>query len=116
MTDITFQELIKRTRETIKKFQEVEQRQWNAEGCMIELSKQVGELAKNIMMIEKYYLSTRDQEQEYNKASKEEIANELADILFIIIRLADHYNIDLEKAHLKELDLAWDYFKKKGLL
>ena len=106
MTNLTFKELIKKTLEVVKKFEGVEQRRWGIEGSMIELSKQVGELAKNVMVLEKYYLSKRQQEPKYKDASKEEIANELSDILFIIIRIADLYRIDLEKAHLKELKLA----------
>ena len=30
-----------------------------------------------------------------------EIADELADILYCIIRVADHYHVDLEHAHLQ---------------
>ena len=99
---LTFQEIVKKTLEVVKKFEEVKQRKWGIEGNMIELSKQVGELAKNVMMLENYYLANRWQEPKYKDASKEEIANELTDILFIIIRIADLYGIDLEKTHLKE--------------
>ncbi|MBU4283649.1 MAG: hypothetical protein KJ968_00950 [Nanoarchaeota archaeon] len=110
---LTFQEVVKKTLQIVKKFEEVEQRKWGIEGNMIELSKQVGELAKNVMMLEKYYLAKRWQEPQYKDASKEEIANELSDILFIIIRIADLYKIDLEKAHLKELELASKSLEKK---
>jgi len=110
---LTFQEIVKKTLEVVKKFEKVEQRKWGIEGNMIELSKQVGELAKNVMMLEKYYLAKRWQESKYKDASKEEIANELADILLIIIRIADLYGIDLEKAHLKELELALKSLEKK---
>jgi NTP pyrophosphatase (non-canonical NTP hydrolase) len=33
-----------------------------------------------------------------NKAKKEEIEDELADVLFFIVRFAQRYNIDLAKA------------------
>lgn len=113
MANLTFQEVIKKTLEVVKKFEEVEQRKWGVEGNMIELSKQVGELAKNVMMLEKYYLPKRRQEPKYKDASKEEIANELSDILFISIRIADMYGINLEKAHLRELKLALKSLEKK---
>lgn len=75
------------------------------EGAVIELSKQVGELAKNVMMFEGYYLAGRDNSPKY-KTSKGEIANELSDIFFMVVRIADHYQINLEKAHIKELEIA----------
>ena len=40
------------------------------------------------------------------KLIAEKIADELSDVLFMIIRIADHYKIDLEKEHLKQLDMA----------
>lgn len=113
MSNLTFKELIQKTNKVADEFQKVEQRDWGIEGNMIELSKQVGELAKNVMMLEKYYLAKRWQESKYKDASKEEIANELSDILFIIIRIADLYGIDLEKAHLKELEIASKSFEKR---
>ncbi|MFA6255241.1 MAG: hypothetical protein WC675_04420 [Patescibacteria group bacterium] len=106
MSDLTFKEVIQKTNEVIKAFQEVEQRKWGIEGNMIELTKQIGELGKNVMMIENYYLAERKNDPNYNTASKEEIGNELSDIFFILIRIANHYGIDLEKVHLKELEIA----------
>lgn len=112
-SSLTFQEITTKTLRVVKEFEKVEQRKWGIEGNMIELSKQVGELSKNVMMLEKYYLASRSQEPKYKDASKEEIANELSDILFIIIRIADLYKVDLEKAHLKELELALKSLEKK---
>lgn len=106
MPDLTFKELIQKTNEVIKVFQKVEQRDWGIEGNMIELTKQVGDLAKNVMMLENYYLAKRKEDDNYNKASKDKIADELSDILVSIIRIANHYKIDLEKAHLKELEIG----------
>ncbi|MFH1841074.1 MAG: hypothetical protein ABH807_02880 [Candidatus Shapirobacteria bacterium] len=53
--------IIQKTNQVIKTFATVEQRPWGIEGCMIELTKQVGELAKSVMMLENYYLAARDQ-------------------------------------------------------
>ena len=105
---LTFQEIVDKTLDVIRKFKDVETREWGAEGCVIELSKQVGDLSKQVMSFEGYYDIGRDSLPEY-QSSKEKIANELADILFILIKLADHYKIDLEEAHLKELDIALNH-------
>ena len=113
MTNVTVKEVEQKTNEIIEAFQKVEQRDWGIEGNMSELMKQVGELGKNVMVLEKYYLAKRMANPNYNKASKSEIGNELSDILFMIIRIANHYDIDLEKAHMKELDIALTSLKGK---
>lgn len=100
-----FQEVMDKSLEVIRKFEKVEKKKWGIEGTMMELSKQVGELSKNVMMFEGYYMAGRDSAHEY-KTSKNKIADELSDVLLMIIRIAKHYNIDLEKKHLEQLDIA----------
>lgn len=90
----SFQELLKQTQDMVAQFQKVEQRSWGVEGAMIELSKQVGDLSKRVMVAEKYYLKSREENLEY-KASKEMIADELFDVWFCLVRIADYYKIDL---------------------
>lgn len=85
------------TRREIAAFNEVEQRKWGVEATMIELAKQAGDLAKHIMVQEKYYLKEREGKPEY-KTTKQNLGDELADIFFCLVRLADLYRIDLEKA------------------
>jgi NTP pyrophosphatase (non-canonical NTP hydrolase) len=70
--------------------------------------KQVGELSKLVMVTEGYYMAGRDNLPEY-QSSKEKIGDELSDIFFMTIRLADHYGIDLEEVHLRELDIAMNH-------
>lgn len=108
MSNKTFQEIIDRSLEVINEFEKVEKRSWGAEGIVIELMKQVGEISKLIMVTEGYYMAGRDSLPEY-KSSKKKIGDELADIFFMTIRLANHYGIDLEEVHLRELDRAMNH-------
>lgn len=105
---LTFQEVIEKTEVVVRAFKKVEQKPWGIEGNMIELAKQVGDLAKNVMTYEQYYLASRASTPEY-QTSKEKIADELSDLLFMVIRIANHYQIDLEQAHLKMFDEAMRY-------
>jgi NTP pyrophosphatase (non-canonical NTP hydrolase) len=94
---LTFQEILSQAKLLIKKYQNKEQRPWGVEGSMIELTKQMGDLAKRIMVYEKYYLKDRESNPTY-QTTKNDIADELADIVWNCIRLALNYDIDLEKS------------------
>jgi NTP pyrophosphatase (non-canonical NTP hydrolase) len=96
----TFQNLIDMTRKVIAAFDRVERRPWTIEATTIELMKQVGDLARRIMTQEQYYLPDRDERSEY-QTSVDDIGDELADILYCLIRIAEHYRIDLEAAHIR---------------
>lgn len=96
----TFQELIEITRKVIAGFEQVEQRPWTVEVTLIELMKQVGDLSKRVLTIERYYLPDRSTHPDY-QTTVEDIGDELADILYCLIRIAEHYHIDLEEAHLR---------------
>jgi NTP pyrophosphatase (non-canonical NTP hydrolase) len=111
-TTYTFQELIEITRRVVAAFDAVEQRPWTIEATMIELMKQVGDLSKHIMMYEGYYLQDRATDSNY-QTSKEDIADELADILYCLIRIAEQYQIDLEQAHLQARRKEMAYLGKE---
>ena len=96
MISKTFQETIKETKKIIEEFKKRERKTWTPEIILAELVKQVGEASKQIMMLEKNYLPQREGCIEY-QYSKEKLADEISDILFILIRLA-YYEISLEKA------------------
>ena len=98
--ELSFREAIEMYRKIYKRFQEIEGKPWGAEGCMIELAKQVGDLSKHVMGQEHYYFEARKKLPGY-ESGIEQIADELADIFAQVIRIADHYGIDLEKAHIK---------------
>jgi hypothetical protein len=94
---IKFSTLLKQTRQMAAQFEKIEQRSWGVEGIMIELSKQVGDLAKRVMVAEKYYLKSREQDPAY-RVSKEKLADELFGIWYCLVRLADYYQLDFEEA------------------
>lgn len=96
---LSFKEIEGITRRVFREFEKHEPRRWGVEATMIELMKQVGDLSKHVMVYEKYYLKKRESMPEY-KTTKFELADELADILFCVHRLAEIYEIDLEDAQL----------------
>jgi NTP pyrophosphatase (non-canonical NTP hydrolase) len=97
---MTFREAIELFRPIYQRFEKLQNRPWGVEGAMIELSKQVGELAKLVMVTEGYYFAQRNQLPQY-QASRSLIGDELADIFAQLIRIADYYQVDLMEAHLR---------------
>ena len=114
MAKNSFEEAIKKTREIIRRFEKIEGKKWGVEGSMIELIKQIGDLSALVMAQEGYYPKNRGLDNPKYLVTKEKIGDELADLLFILIRLADLYGIDLEKAHYKALTCAGNYLSSKG--
>lgn len=110
----SFEEQFEKTRKLYKLFETVEQKPWGVEGSMIELSKQVGDLSKRIMVAEKYYIKAREGNPEYD-ASKEKIADELFDIWFCLVRIADYYQINLEEAIDKIVQYENDNFNNNKI-
>ncbi len=106
----TFAEMEDMYREVVKRFQMIELREWKAEGAMIELIKQVGELAKQVMIKERYYAL----EGEVPNVD-ERVGNEMADVIAQIMRLADYYKIDLEKAFIEAREDEDRYLKSRGV-
>lgn len=98
--NMTFREAIDLFRSVYRRFEKIEQRPWGVEGATIELMKQVGELAKHVMVAEHYYFEARGGMPDY-ATDKEKIGDELADIFATLIRIADYYQIDLVEAHIK---------------
>lgn len=112
--NLTFQEAIDTTIKIIRRFEKIEGKPWQIEGAVIELTKQLGDLAKLIMSHEGYYYASRQNESNYN-ANKQQIADELADILLAVIRIADHYEIDLVETHIKTRLEEDQFLKSKGV-
>ena len=77
---------------------------------MIELSKQVGELAKQVMIKERYYALEGDV-GDVDRC----LGNEMADVIAQVMRLADFYKIDLEKAFIEAREDEDSYLKSRGV-
>ena len=106
----TFAEMEEMYDNIVKRFNKIELNDWKAEGVMIELSKQVGELAKQVMIKEKYYAWTEEVE-DIDKC----IGNEMADVIAQIMRLASYYNIDLENAFIEARIDEDRYLRSRGV-
>lgn len=106
----TFAEMQEMYRDVVKRFKKIELQEWKAEGAMIELSKQVGELAKQVMIKEKYYALVGE-EPDVDMC----LGNEMADVIAQVMRLADYYDIDLEKAFIEAREDENGYLKSRGV-
>lgn len=99
----TFAEMQDRYKEIVNRFNKIELQEWKAEGAMIELAKQV-------MIKERYYaLEGEDPNVD------ERLGNEMADVIAQIMRLADYYKIDLEKAFTEAREDEDRYLKSRGV-
>jgi NTP pyrophosphatase (non-canonical NTP hydrolase) len=115
MSDQTFQDAIDDIRKTISRFQKIEGKPWGVEGSAIELAKQVGQLSSLIMSREDYYFSDREKLDEKYVSTDDKIADELADIMFAVVRIAEHYEIDLVAINQKTRNMEDDFLKSKGV-
>lgn len=106
----TFAEMQEMYKDVVKRFNKIELQDWKAEGAMIELSKQVGELAKQVMIKEKYYALQGEVTD-----VDEKLGNEMADVIAQVMRLADHYQIDLEKAFIEARKDEENYLMSRGV-
>jgi len=103
--------IIEEFRKVYKEFEKYEGKKWVPEVIMTELSKQVGELAKYVMLKEGAYFLGRENEEKY-KFTMEDIGDEMVDVIDQVTRLADYYEIDLVEASKRARKNDWEFFKK----
>lgn len=115
MNDQTFEDAINKIRKSVSRFKKIEGKPWGVEGAVIELAKQVGDLSALVMNEEGYYFAERDKLSVKYASSKESIADELADIMFAVVRIADHYDIDLVTTNQKTRTMEDEFLKTKGV-
>ena len=115
MQDESFEGIVGEIKKTISRFQKIEGKEWGIEGATIELAKQVGQLSALVMNREGYYYSERERLSSDYDSTDEKIADELADIMFAVVRIANHYTIDLLKTNLKTRIDEDRFLKSKGI-
>lgn len=88
-----FTALMTETRELTRLFDQ-QVGSWSVPVMVTELVAEVGTLADSIMIHEGYRRSRGD---------PLDLHDDLADVLFMLLRIADHYQIDMERAYVEML-------------
>ncbi len=105
---MALEELKPRVRQYLKRFEKIEPKRWTVEGTTMELMTEVGDLTELILRKE-YYKQRKANNLDY------QISDELADILFIMLHLADRYKIDLDDSFEQMLKLLDEKLKSRGV-
>jgi len=92
---MTIEDLVQETMRLRERFQRQEKREWTIEVMATELMAEVGTLADCIMIKEGYRKSRTGELVNF--------ADELADVLFVVVLIAQHYGIEIEGAYLSML-------------
>ena len=115
MTQQSFEDALTAIRNSVKRYQKIEGKPWGVEGATIELAKQVGQLSALVMNREGYYYADREKLSANYDATNDRIADELADIMFAVVRIADHYGIDLVATNAHTRQQEDTFLKTKGV-
>jgi NTP pyrophosphatase (non-canonical NTP hydrolase) len=102
------EEIKNRSRKIFERFAKIEPRRWTIEGATMELVTEVGDLTELILRKE-YYKQNIYEDLDY------QIRDELSDVLLVLMRIADYYKIDLDKAYAEMEDLMDDRLKNRGV-
>jgi len=102
------EELKQRNKKIVQRFEKLEPKRWSIEGATMELATEVGDLTELVLRKE-YFKQNIYDDIDY------QIQDELADILFVLLRIADYYGIDLDKAYLEMERLISDRLRSRGV-
>jgi NTP pyrophosphatase (non-canonical NTP hydrolase) len=91
---------IKQLKELVKKFSE--ERDWDQYHNAKDLA--IGIITESSELLEHFRFKSAKEVEEVIKQKKEEISEELSDILFFILRLAQRYDIDLSSEFQKKME------------
>ncbi len=101
MTDgkLTVKELVEQTKELQELFHKIEKKPWSIETFVNELLAEVGTLADSIMIKEGYRDLRKNQ-------APIDLEDDICDILFVLLMIANHYGIDVGKSYLRMVDIT----------
>jgi NTP pyrophosphatase (non-canonical NTP hydrolase) len=93
---------VKQLKELVKTF--CEEREWDQYHNAKDLA--IGIITESSELLEHFRFKSEEEIDDFfhNKGKKEEISEELADVLFFILRFAEKYHIDLSEELKKKLD------------
>ncbi|MBE2266926.1 MAG: hypothetical protein IAE80_01755 [Anaerolinea sp.] len=97
---MTVQEMIEKTKQLQQRFQtEQEQRPWTIDTYVMELLAEAGTLADTIVIKEGYRKLRANQDID--------LEDDIADLLFVVFTIAEHYGISIEHAYQSMLDATF---------
>ena len=102
---MTVQELVDETRQLHERFKELESRPWTIETYAIELLAEAGTLADSIMIQEGY--------RQLRPGQELDLKDDICDILFVLIMIANYYDISLEDAYASMLRETFEKLDKR---
>jgi len=105
---MSLEELKPKTKKLVERFKDIEPRRWSVEGSIMELMTEIGDLTELVLRKEYY------KENVYDDVDFQ-IRDELADIIFVVIRLADHYGVNLDQAYSEMLESVSNRLSNKGV-
>jgi NTP pyrophosphatase (non-canonical NTP hydrolase) len=103
---ITIQDLAQKTAELQDIFRKIENRPWDINAFLIELTAEVGTLADSIMIKEGYRELRPDQ-------NPIDLEDDICDILFVLFMIADHYKINIGESYLSMINLTLKKLENK---
>ncbi len=104
---MSLEEIKKRSQYLFQRFEKIEPKRWTIEGSVMELATEVGDLTE-IVLRKEYYKQNIYEDLDY------QIRDEISDVLFVLMRIADYYNINLDDAYKEMEKLVDERLKSRG--
>ena len=98
-------EMVQMTRELMALFKQVEPREWDATAMATELNAETGTLSDTIMIKEGY--------RHLRPGTTLDLEDDIVDVMFMLIRIALHYDIDIEAAYRQMVEETRAKIKKR---